>query len=260
MAANLTLFFYVASMAFGLLYGGFRKRVLFRLCAVAMVAGFLAQTMDLGARWAERSIIPATNLNEICEATSWGLVAIFLLFGALLKNRIAVFFLTPLVVFFQMAARLIPLAPKEPKPFYYTPWFVIHISLLTIGIGLFLYSFIYSSIFIMQDHSLRRHRQPIALGLPSLEESARWATRFLVWGYALYTAGLLSSTVYGVIHGAADRWRPGLLEAASLAVWLILGFAIYGWATAKLNPRKRSWLVIAGAASTLFIILGMLWH
>ena len=93
-----------------------------------------------------------------------------------------------------------------------------------------------------------------------MEESARWATRFLVWGYALYTAGLLSSAAYGVIHGAKDRWRPGLLEAASLAVWLILGFAIYGWATAKLNPRKRSWLVIAGAASTLFIILGMLWH
>ncbi len=260
MAANLTLFFYVASMAFGLLYGGFRKRALFLICAFSMAAGFVAQTLDLAARWSERSIIPATNLNEICEATSWGLVAIFLFAGYLLKNRVFVFFLTPLVVFFQMAARIIPLVPKEPKPFYFTPWFSLHITLLIIGIGFFLYSFIYSSIFIMQDHSLRHHRQPIALKLPSLEESVRWATRFLVAGYVLYTAGLLSSAVYGVIHGAKDRWHPGLLEAASLAVWLILGFAIYGWATAKLNPRKRSWLVIAGAASTLFIILGILWH
>ena len=260
MAANLTLLFYVASMAFGLLYGGFRKRALFLLCSFSMAAGFAAQTIDLASRWSARLIIPATNLNEICEATSWGLVAIFLFAGFLLKNRVFVFFLTPLVVFFQMAARIIPVVSKEPKPFYFTPWFSIHISLLIIGIGFFLYSFIYSSIFIMQDHSLRHHRQPIALKLPSLEESVRWATRFLIAGYVLYTAGLLSSAVYGIVHGAEDKWHPGLLEAASLAVWLILGFAIYGWATAKLNPRTRSWLTIAGAASTLFIILGILWH
>ncbi len=260
MIASGTLFLYVASMAFALLYGGFRKNLLYYLCAGAMAAGFALQTAGLTVRWIESRIIPATNLPQILHATAWALVALYLLFGTALKNRIVVFFLMPLVVLSMLTAQLIPDLPKEPKPFFYTAWFVVHIALLTLGIGLFLYSFLYSSIFIMQDHSLRHRRQPLALGLPSLEESARWATRFLLLGFGVYTAGLFSSGLYGALEGKKDAWRPGMLEVAAVAAWLILGAAIYGWVTAKLNPRKRAWLVVAGAASTVLIILGILWH
>jgi len=260
MALHGALFLYVTSMSFALLYGGFRKSLLFRLCVAFMAAGFALQTAHMAYRWVETGIIPATDLNEICSATAWALVGIYLLFGVLLRSRIIVFFQMPVVALFLFAAVLIPEVPKQPRPFYYTVWFDVHILLLISGIGLFLFSFLYSSIFIMQDHSLRRRRQPISLSLPSLEESGAWATRLLCLGYGLYTAGLASSALYGVFHASRDEWHPGLLEAASVVVWLILGSAIVGWITAKVNPRRRAWLVVAGAASTLLIILGILWH
>lgn len=260
MALHGALFLYVVSMSFALLFGGFRKEPLFRLCVAFMALGFLLQTAHLATGWAATGIIPATNLNEICADTAWALVGIYLIFGAFLKSRILVFFQMPLVVLFLFAAAIFPVVPKEPRPFYFTVWFDVHIMLLVSGIGLFLFSFLYSSIFIMQDHSLRRKRQPLSLTLPSLEESGRWATRLLCLGYALYTVGLASSAFYGAVHGSKDEWHPGLLEAASVVVWLILGAAIVGWVTAKVNPRRRAWLVVAGAASTLLIILGILWH
>ena len=30
--------------------------------------------------------------------------------------------------------------------------------------------------------------------------------------------------------------------------WIVLGLAGYGWLTAKVHPRRRTWLVVAGAA------------
>ena len=50
------------------------------------------------------------------------------------------------------------------------------------------------------------------------------------------------------------------MEAASVSAWLVLGVAIWGWFSAKVQPRKRSWLIVAGACFTILITLGMLWH
>ncbi|MEJ2367859.1 MAG: cytochrome c biogenesis protein CcsA [Acidobacteriota bacterium] len=259
-AENGVLFLYVASLAFALVYGGFRKEVLFRLGFSFLLLGFLLQTLTLGRSWATYGTVPATNLYEVLILTSWAIVCSFLVFFPFIKSKVMLFFLMPLVVLAHLTAGFAANIPREPKPFFYTPWFTFHILMLIFGISLFLLSFIYSSIFIMQDHSLRHRRAPSPLNVPSLEQASKWATRFLVLGYILFTVGFVSAMLYGILYGKKQDWHPGLLEFASTAALVILGVAIYGWVTAKLNPRKRSWLVVAGAASSVLIILGILWH
>lgn len=260
MLASGALFLYVLSMAFALLYGGFRRDLLFHLCAATAGGGFILQTLHLAASWGDRGFVPVTTLPEVLDGTAWALVLVFFVFGALHRQRILVFFMLPLIVLFLMTAGMVPQLAKEVKPYYYTPWFTVHILLLVVGMALFLYAFLYSTVFIMQDHSLRHRRQPLPLGLPSLEESGRWATRSLVLGYVLFTGGLFSSALYGFLHRGQSNWRPGLMEFASVAAWLLLSAALYGWITAQVNPRRRAWLVVAGAASIVLIILGFLWH
>ena len=99
-----------------------------------------------------------------------------------------------------------------------------------------------------------------ATPIPSLEEAERWSARLLLAGYPLFSLGMFSSILYGVLHGSKQNYRPGVLEAASILAWLILGVAGYGWLTAKVHPRRRSWFVVAGAALSVLIIIGIIWH
>lgn len=250
----------VLAMGFALLYGGFREKVLWVLAALSAAVALLLETVVLGRLWVATGIPPAVNLPEILRMASWALLLLYFLLYPLLKSRILAFFLMPLAALGSLLGSVLPAPAAEPKPFYTTAWFAVHILLFVFGIAFFFLSFLYATIFIMQDHSLRHRRAPSPLPLPSLEEAERWSTRLLLVGYPLFTLGILSSALYGALHRADPSYRPGFLEAASLVAFVILGLAIYGWITARFHPRRRSYLVVAGAAFTVLTLLGIVWH
>lgn len=258
---NLPLFFYVLMMAFALLYGGFRHKALYFTALCSAWTGFIIQT-TIGVRfWIVNGYPPAVNLHQLFLAVAWALMTLYLfLYPYLDSRRILAFFFAPVVTFIYLLGAISADSQTILKPFYFTAWFSVHIFLLIFGIAFFFLSFLYAVIFIMQDHSLRHHNKPAHLSIPSLEEADRWTTRFLLAGFPIFTLGLLSSISYGLIHGRSSEWKPGVLEISSFLAWLVLGAAIYGWMTAKVNPRRRSWFVVAGAAFSLIIILGMIWH
>lgn len=251
---------HVLAMGFALLYGGFREKLLWVLAVLSAAAALLVETADLGRVWMATGIPPAVNLPEILRMAAWALLLLYFLLYPLLKSRILAFFLMPFAALCAILGGVLPAPPAEPKPFYTTAWFAVHILLFVFGIAFFFLSFLYATIFIMQDHSLRHRRAPSPLPLPSLEEADRWSSRLLLVGYPLFTLGILSSALHGALHRAVPSYRPGFLEAASLLSWVVLGLAIYGWVTARFRPRRRSYLVVAGAAFTLLTLLGIVWH
>jgi ABC-type uncharacterized transport system permease subunit len=258
---SLSLFFYVAAMAFALMYGAVRKPPLFWTCFMFASAGFIAQTLFLASGWIKTGYPPAANINELFRVAAWAILALYFLLYPLNRSRILVFFLMPFVTLIYFGGCfLVPDPAVEPKPYYFTPWFAIHILLLIFGMAFFFLSFLYAAIFIMQDHSLRRRHGPSPLPIPSLEEAERWTTFLLLSGYPLFTLGIFSSALYGILHGGQGRYRPGLLEGASVLAWVVLGLAIYGWYSARVHPRKRAWFVVAGALFSVLIILGIIWH
>lgn len=256
-----TLFLYVTAMVFALLDGGFPHRSLYRLFLVCAWAGFLIESAALGSVWAHRGIPPAVNLHELFLVTAWAILGLYLLLYPMIQSRrILPFFLMPLVTLNFLLGNAIPETAVEPKPYYFSAWFAVHILLLVFGMAFFFLSFLYAAIFIMQDHSLRNRRSPSPLPIPSLEEAERWSARLLMAGFPVFTLGIVSSAAYGIMHGRSGDWKPGVLEISSVVAWVILGLAIYGWLTAKVHPRRRSWLVVAGAAFSVLIILGIVWH
>lgn len=250
----------VLAMGFALLYGGFREKALWVLTALSGAAALLLQTAVLGRAWLETGIPPAVNLPEILRMAAWALLLLYFLLYPLLRSRILAFFLMPFVTLCALVGGVLPAPAVEVKPFFTTAWFAVHILLFVFGMAFFFLSFLYATTFIMQDHSLRHRRAPSPLPLPSLEEADRWSSRLLLVGYPLFTLGILSSALYGILHRAGSAYRPGLLEAASLVAWVILGLAVYGWVTARFHPRRRSYLVVAGAAFSILTLLGIVWH
>jgi ABC-type uncharacterized transport system permease subunit len=257
---NLVLLGYVGALAFAFLFGGFRLERLGALSVWSLGGGFTAHTALLAILWRHLGYCPATTLPQLCSAMSWVLVLLYLALFLYMKNTILTFFLTPLVTLTYILSLMLPRTPVQPKEFYYTSWFVVHILLLLVGMGFFFLSFLYASVHIMQDHRLKVLHGPPRLALPPLQEAQKWATRFLLWGYPPFTLGIFSSVAYGIRYGGGKDWHPGLMEAASVMAWLVLGLAIYGFATARVRPKRRSWLIVAGASFSVLIILGILWH
>jgi ABC-type uncharacterized transport system permease subunit len=257
---NLVLLMYVAAMAFAFLFGGFRIPRLGTVTVVCLGAGFAAHTGFLALLWAQLGYPPAATLPQLCGAMAWMLVLLYLALFPWIRNTILTFFLTPLVTLSYIFALMLPRPEVQPKEFYYTSWFVVHIILLLLGMGFFFLSFLYASVHIMQDHRLKVLHGPPRLALPPLQEAQKWATRFLLFGYPAFTLGIFSSVAYGIKYGRGKDWHPGLMEAASVMAWVVLGLAIYGFVTARLRPKRRSWLIVAGASFSALIILGILWH
>jgi ABC-type uncharacterized transport system permease subunit len=257
---KLILLAYVGALAFAFLYGGFRMERLGRVSVGCLGAGFAMQTGLLAYQWGHLRYIPAATLGELCAAMAWMLVLLYLIFYPRMRNTILTFFLTPVVTLIYVVSLMVPRVSVETKPFFFTAWFAVHILLLLLGMGFFVLSFLYATVHIMQDHRLRVLHEPPRLALPPLQEAQRWSRLLLLWGYPPFTLGIFSSVLYGIRYGSGRDWHPGLMEFASAMAWLVLGVAVYGYATARVRPRRRSWLVVAGASFSMLIILGILWH
>lgn len=257
---NLYLVFYVAAMAFALLDGGFRKRPLHVLGLASASAAFVLHAGALAARWKAGGVIPSVNAPQLLELTVFFLMAVYFASCIFARQREILFFLTPISVLLLMTALMLPRDLPETKPYFTTIWFPLHIFLLVSGMALVLFSFIYSAIFIMQDHSLRRRKQPNAMLLPPISATEKLSKFYLKTGFFFFSGGMISSAAYGLFRAGGGGYRPGLLEAAALLSWIVLGAASFGWIRSGVQPRKRAFLVIVASSLFLFIFMGMLWH
>jgi ABC-type uncharacterized transport system permease subunit len=261
MIEHLYLLFYVAGMAFALLDGGFRRDILYLLSIISALTGFFLHAFSFVKIWMSTGIVPSINVPELLSFTSLFLVFIYFstkIFGG---HREIPFFLFPIVVLFLMIAHILPAPMPEIKPYFTTIWFPVHIFLLVAGMALIIFSFIYSTIFIMQDYSLRKKKTPNAMPLPSIDASEKFGKVYLSTGFALLTMGFFSSAIYGILNSKKDAvHHPGLMELATLLSWLTLGAATFGWVKSSIKPKKRAFLVVVGASFFLFIFLGMIWH
>lgn len=258
---NISLLFYIAAMAFALLDGGFRRKALYILCLFSACSAFLLHAVYLFTEWKACGVIPSVNALQLLELTVFFLMLIYFVSWAFVRQREILFFLTPMAVLLMMIAVMLPRKLPEIKPYFTTVWFPLHIFLLVSGMALVLFSFIYSTIFIMQDHSLRRKKQPNAMLLPPISVAEKLSKIYLKTGFFFFSAGMLSSAAYGFLRaGHGGDYRPGLLEAAALLSWITLGTASFGWVRSGVQPRTRAFLVIVASSLFLFIFMGMLWH
>ena len=140
-----TLFLYVTAMVFALLDGGFPHRSLYRLFLVCAWAGFLIESAALGSVWAHRGIPPAVNLHELFLVTAWAILGLYLLLYPMIQSRrILPFFLMPLVTLNFLLGNAIPETAVEPKPYYFSAWFAVHILLLVFGMATGSYALIFA--------------------------------------------------------------------------------------------------------------------
>jgi ABC-type transport system involved in cytochrome c biogenesis permease subunit len=126
-------------------------------------------------------------------------------------------------------------------------WLPAHVAPAFLGYAIFVLAFFVSLLYLLQDRQLKGKRKRSMLGhLPSLETLDELNYRFVAWGFALFTVGIITGTLLAKQRwGEFWTWEP--VQVLSTIAWLLYALLLQtraaGW-----RGRKAATLTILGFA------------
>jgi ABC-type uncharacterized transport system permease subunit len=225
-----------------------------RLRSLALVlvgAALVAHGVDIGWRGVEH-VHPAQSVRESLGFLGFIITGGYLLASARYRLTLGGPAVMPVSLILLVAARL---SPAGAAPEDLSALGRIHISLATIGVGVFALASALSVIYLAEERALKRKKfDAIAFkdrGAP-LEALDRLSHR-LVWiGFPIFTAALGLGAVWVARRGESlDRPQYPLAAVTwiSYAALLVLR-QVYGW-----RGRRAARLTLAGFAAALLVLV-----
>ncbi len=218
---------------------------------LAIVCGFLFQTVFLYLRGQAIGRCPLSNLFEVLVFLSWSMVLFYLLIGPTYRISLLGAFTSPLAFVFQIGALLAPgldtPARLRTNP---NPWLEIHAAISVVAYGAFALACVAGVMYLTQERQIKSHNiRSIFFHLPPIRDLAIANRRLVLVGFGLFTVGLLAGFAMGNLkaHAVKIIWSTG--------VWALYGLIIAAIFKHRLSGRREAWLSV-GAFS---LVLGTLW-
>ena len=241
---------YIAATAALLVVLGGHQRL--RWLALALVgAAFAAHGADIGWRGTQH-VHPAQSVREAIGFLAFIITGGYLLASARYRLTIGGVVVMPVALVLLVVARLTPAgtAPEDLSALGR-----IHISLATIGVGVFALASALSAIYLAEARALKRKKfDALAFkdqGAP-LEALDRLSHR-LVWaGFPLFTIALVLGAIWvSKLGESLDRPEYPLAGVTWLAfAGLLLARQVYGW-----RGQRAARLTLAGFGVALVVLI-----
>ncbi|HEU0032830.1 MAG TPA: cytochrome c biogenesis protein CcsA [Kofleriaceae bacterium] len=223
-----------------------------RPVAVALVGvAFVAHGFDIGWRGTQH-VHPAQSVREAIGFLAFIVTGGYLLASMRYRLTLGGVVVMPVSLILLVAARLTPAgtAPEDLSALGR-----IHISLATIGVGIFALASALSAIYLVEERALKKKKfDAISFkdkGAP-LESLDRMSKR-LVWvGFPIFTVALvLGVTWVSKLGESLDRPEYPLAIVTWLAfAGLLVSRSVYGW-----RGRRAARLTLAGFAGALMVLV-----
>ncbi|WP_330250636.1 c-type cytochrome biogenesis protein CcsB [Nocardia sp. NBC_00565] len=167
-----------------------------------------------------------------------------------------VFLLVPILILLFLAGTLLYADAAPVVPALKSFWLPIHVTIVSIGSGVFLVSGIASLLF------LYRLRQPegaesnnilgtIARRLPDARTLDRLAYKTTIIGFPLFGAGVILGAIWAeAAWGRFWGWDPK--ETCSFIAWVLYAAYLHARATSGWRDTKAAYINIAGFVAMLF--------
>jgi cytochrome c-type biogenesis protein CcsB len=167
-----------------------------------------------------------------------------------------VFLLVPILILMFVAGTLLYADAAPVVPALKSFWLPIHVTIVSIGSGVFLVSGIASLLF------LYRLRQPegqesdnilgtIARRLPDARTLDRLAYKTTIIGFPLFGAGVILGAIWAeAAWGRFWGWDPK--ETCSFIAWVLYAAYLHARATSGWRDMKAAWINVAGFVAMLF--------
>jgi len=225
-------------------------------------AGVLAHAIAVITRGLAVHRAPWGNMYEFVTALTC-FAAIFFLW-VMIRYRawaLGVFVIGAVVVILGLAETLIYTAAGSLVPALQSYWLSIHVTAMTVSTGVFFVAAVFGVVYLVVDRYHRRvaagKSQPgngIIARLPSLEQLDRLAYRTVVFGFPIWTFGVMAGAIWAdQAWGRYWGWDP--VETWAFITWVVYAAFLHARATAGWRGRRAHYVQLLGFATLAFNIL-----
>jgi cytochrome c-type biogenesis protein CcsB len=201
--------------------------------------------------------VPWGNMYEFINLTCFsGLVA-----GAIVLRRpqyraLWVFLLVPVLILLTVSGRWLYANAAPVMPALQSYWLPIHVSVVSLGSGVFLVAGIASILFLLRTSRLGDPDTPGALArvvqrFPDAQTLDRVAYRTTIFAFPVFGFGVIFGAIWAEeAWGRYWGWDPK--ETVSFVAWVVYATYLHARSTAGWRDRKAAWINVMGFVAMVF--------
>ncbi|ASW92154.1 c-type cytochrome biogenesis protein CcsB [Mycobacterium marseillense] len=201
--------------------------------------------------------VPWGNMYEFINLTCLcGLIA-----GAVVLRRpqyrpLWVFLLLPVLILLTVSGRWLYTNAAPVMPALQSYWLPIHVSVVSLGSGVFLVAGIASILFLLRTSRLGDAGTDTAAArlvrrFPDAETLDRIAYRTTIFAFPVFGFGVIFGAIWAEeAWGRYWGWDPK--ETVSFVAWVIYAAYLHARSTAGWRDRKAAWINVAGFVAMVF--------
>jgi cytochrome c-type biogenesis protein CcsB len=206
--------------------------------------------------------LPWGDMYEFVTTLTCVAMAFFL--AAMVRYRayyMGLFVTAAVVLVLGLAETVIYTPAGELPPALQSYWLAIHVTAMTLATGIFFVAAVTGVTYLIVDRHARRvaaGRPPGADGilrrLPGPEELDRLAYRTIVFGFPVWTFGVMAGAIWAdYAWGSYWSWDP--TETWAFITWVVYACFLHARATAGWRGRRAATIQLVGFGCLLFNVL-----
>jgi len=201
--------------------------------------------------------VPWGNMYVFINLTCFcGLVA-----GAIVLRRpqyrpLWVFLLLPVLILLTVSGRWLYTNAAPVMPALQSYWLPIHVSVVSLGSGVFMVAGVASILFLLRTSRLGEPDTPGAFAqlvqrLPDAQTLDRIAYRTTIFGFPVFGFGVIFGAIWAEeAWGRYWGWDPK--ETVAFIAWVVYAAYLHARSTAGWRDRKAAWINVVGFVAMVF--------
>ncbi|NMD94162.1 c-type cytochrome biogenesis protein CcsB [Rhodococcus sp. BL-253-APC-6A1W] len=167
-----------------------------------------------------------------------------------------VYVLVPVLILMFLAATVLYADAAPVVPALRSFWLPIHVTIISVGSGIFLVSGVASLLFLLRIRYPKGEASSgffaaMAQRLPDAQILDRLAYRTTIIGFPLFGAGIILGAIWAeAAWGRFWGWDPK--ETVSFITWVIYAAYLHARATSGWRNTRAAWINVAGFVAMLF--------
>ncbi len=201
--------------------------------------------------------VPWGNMYEFINLTCWcGLVAAAVVLRRPQYRTLWVFVLVPVLILLTVSGKWLYSHAAPVMPALQSYWLPIHVSVVSLGSGVFLVAGVASLLFLLK---MSRFGAPGAEGpvarvisrLPDAQTLDRIAYRTTIFAFPVFGFGVIFGAIWAEeAWGRYWGWDPK--ETVSFIAWVVYAAYLHARSTAGWRDRKAAWINVIGFVAMVF--------
>ncbi|UXA07824.1 c-type cytochrome biogenesis protein CcsB [Mycobacterium sp. SMC-2] len=200
---------------------------------------------------------PWGNMYEFINLTCMcGLLAGAFVLRRPLYRPLWVFLLVPVLILLTVSGRWLYTNAAPVMPALQSYWLPIHVSVVSLGSGVFMVAGIASILFLLRTSALSDPGADGALArmvrrFPDAQTLDRVAYRTTIFAFPVFGFGVIFGAIWAEeAWGRYWGWDPK--ETVSFVAWVIYAAYLHARSTAGWRDRKAAWINVAGFVAMVF--------